>query len=142
MKALIAPLVAGMLVIGGLGAAVAQAPAVGQGTDKKTEKADDKADDLAVHTAVGRVKSVAPDRLVVTGRSRGQGAEWTFVLDAKTRIRKAGKDVAAADLKEGDGVQVRYMKHGGKNVAQTVTARGVPPKSEPKPTDKPAEKKP
>ncbi len=93
-------------------------------------------------TAVGRVKSASPDTLVVLGKSQGKAAEWTFALDTNTKIRKAGKDVTVTDLKEGDAVQVRYMEHGGKRVAQTVRARTTPPRPEAKPIDKPAEKKP
>jgi hypothetical protein len=141
MKAFIGPLVAGLLVMGGLDPAVAQTPAAGPSQDRRMEKSADKDDKTAMQTAVGRVKSVSSGSLVVMGKSKGQGAEWTFVLDAQTRIRKEGKDVTAADLKEGDGVQVRYMEHGGKHIAQTVRARAVPPRSEAKP-DKPADKKP
>lgn len=139
MKRLIAPFVAGALLAGGLGVALAQSTQTAPpASEKKAEKAADKTDKMmAARTAVGRVKSVSADSLVVMGKSKGQGAEWTFVLDAKTKIKKAGKDVTAANLKEGDGVQVRYMEHGGKNVAQTVMARGEPPKqTEAKPADK------
>lgn len=140
MKRLIAPFVAGALLAGGLGVALAQSTQTApSATEKKAEKAADKTDKMtmATQTAVGRVKSVSADSLVVMGKSKGKGAEWTFVLDAKTKIKRAGKDTTAADLKEGDGVQVRYMEHGGKNVAQTVMARGELPKhSEAKPADK------
>jgi len=148
VKEFIGPLVAALLLMGGLDLAEAQTPAAGPSQDRKMEKSADKMeksvdkdDKTAMQTAVGRVKSVSSGSLVVMGKSKGQGAEWTFVLDAQTRIRKEGKDVTAADLKEGDGVQVRYMEQGGKHIAQTVRARAVPPKSEAKP-DKPAEKKP
>ena len=103
---------------------------------RKDDKSADKPEQMAAHTAVGRVKSVGADRLVVAGKSKGQAAEWTFVLDAGTKIRKGGKDITAADLKEGDAVQVRYLDQGGRNVAQTVRARSGPPATSPNPTEK------
>ncbi len=142
MQALIASLVTAILLLAVFGTVGAQNPPAGPSAEMLAEKATEKDDKVAALTAVGRVKSVSPDSLVVRGKSKGQSAEWTFALDAKTKIRKAGKDVTAADLKEGDGVQIRYVDQGGKNVAQTVRARATTPKSEAKPPEKPAEKKP
>jgi hypothetical protein len=135
VKELISPLVVGAFLVVGSGLAMAQAPAVGPSPDTKVEKSTDPDGTMPGLTAVGRVKSVSQDSIVVIGKSQGKGAEWTFALDTKTRIRKAGKDVTVADLKEGDGVQVHYMEHGGKHIAQTVWART-------RPEAKPAEKKP
>lgn len=142
MKELIGPLVAGALLVGGLAHAAAQAPAAAPSSGMKVEKSADRDETTAAQTAVGRVKSASPDTLVVLGKSEGKAAEWTFALDTNTKIRRAGKDVTVTDLKEGDAVQVRYMEHGGKRVAQTVRARTTPPRPEAKPIDKPAEKKP
>jgi Domain of unknown function (DUF5666) len=138
VKALIRPLVLGALLAGGLSLAIAQTPAGQPSPDVKVEKSADRDETVAGQTAVGRVKSVSADTLVVLGKSQGKAAEWTFALDTKTRIRKAGKDITVADLKEGDGVQVRYTEQGGKHVAQTVRARSMPPR----PEANPAEKKP
>jgi hypothetical protein len=92
--------------------------------------------------ALGKVKSVSADTLVVAGKSKGKETEWTFALNANTRIRKGGQDATPAELKEGDGVQVRYSTQEGKNVAAMVLARTeVPRSAEPKPAEKATEKK-
>src|SRR5262245_17680858 len=69
----------------------------GGSESRKNDKGTDKSEQMAAHTAVGRVKSAALDRLVVAGKSKGQDAEWTFVLDAGTKIRRGGQDITAAD---------------------------------------------
>jgi hypothetical protein len=138
VKALIGALVVGALLAVGPDLAIAQTPAAQPSPGVKVEKSADRDETVAGQTAIGRVKSVSADTLVILGKSQGKAAEWTFVLDTKTRIRKEGKDVTLADLKEGDGVQVRYTEQGGKHVAQTVRARSMPPR----PEAKPAEKKP
>jgi hypothetical protein len=116
------------------------APAASAPADKKMEekKADKMGKKMAAKSASGKVKSASADSLVVMGKAKGKEAEWTFALDAKTRIKKGGKDATATDLKEGDAVSVRYMEHDGKNVAQAVMARGEAAK---KAEAKPAEKK-
>ena len=143
-------IVAGLFVLGSVGVGFGQsttapaapaAPAAEKKADKaekmdKTEKKMEKK--MAAKTAVGRVKSASADTLTVAGKSKGKEAEWTFSLDASTKIRKGGKEAAASDLKDGDSVQVRYMEHDGKNVAQTVMARAAMAK---KAEAKPAEKK-
>ena len=60
---------------------------------------------------------------MVGGKAKGKDAEWTFSVDPKTKIRKSGKDITAADLTAGDAVSVRYHEDGGKNVADTVMVR-------------------
>jgi hypothetical protein len=84
---------------------------------------DDKAKKPAALNASGTVKTSAADSLVVAGKVKGKDAEWTFAVDPKTKIRKGGKDVTAAELAAGDAVQVRYHAEGGKNVADAVTVR-------------------
>jgi hypothetical protein len=78
---------------------------------------------MPTKTATGKVKSAAADSIVVEGKEQGKDAEWSFGVDAGTRIKKGGKDATAADIKPGDAVQVRYMEHDGKSIAQTVTVR-------------------
>jgi len=63
--------------------------------------------------------------VVVAGKEKGKDAEWTFALDPKTKVKKGGKDVSAGDLKPGDAVQVRYMDHDGKTVAQSINVRAA-----------------
>src|SRR5262249_56071435 len=95
-------------------------------TDRKTDekKMEDKPSMKKAphHTAVGTVKTAAPDNVVVGGKSKGKDTEWTFALDDKTKIKKGGKDVTAKDLAAGDKVTVRYMDEGGKMTAMSVSA--------------------
>jgi hypothetical protein len=75
-------------------------------------------------TAAGTVKTVSNDSVVVIGKARGKAVEWTFAVDAKTRIQKGGKDVTAGALTPGDQVSVRYTEHAGRTIAQGVTVTG------------------
>jgi hypothetical protein len=90
--------------------------------DKKMEDKSSSMKKAPHHTAVGTVKTAAPDNIVVGGKSKGKDTEWTFALDDKTKIKKAGKDVTAKDLAAGDKVTVRYMDEGGKMTAMSVSA--------------------
>lgn len=145
MKTLGALFVAVLFAFTNAGFAVAQ----GQTTPKAEEKKMDKAGDakagekkMASKNASGSVKSAGPDSVVVAGKEKGKDAEWTFAVDSKTKIKKAGKDVMAGDLKPGDSVQVKYMEHGGKAVAQTITVKGGGmAKTDDKKPAAPAEKK-
>ncbi|MGH7387916.1 MAG: hypothetical protein ACREM3_00435 [Candidatus Rokuibacteriota bacterium] len=135
MKRLLALVVAAAFVTGTAGFAAAQAP-------KDDKKAAEKK--MPSKNASGTVKSAAADSVVVAGKDKGKDAEWTFAVDTKTKIKKGGKDVTAADLKTGDSVAVRYMEHGGKAVAQAINVRaaGTAKKAETKPAEsKPAGKK-
>jgi hypothetical protein len=112
----------------------ADAPAAAKPADKK----------MPVKTANGTVKSASADSIVVSGKDKGKDIEWTFSVNDKTQIKKAGKDVMAKDLAAGDGVNVRYMDHDGKSVASVINARSKPAvaKDTTKPADTtPAEKK-
>jgi hypothetical protein len=92
-------------------------------TDKKMEdKKDSSMKKAPHHTAVGTVKTAGPDNLVVAGKSKGKETEWTFAINDKTKVKKAGKEVMAKDLATGDKVTVRYMDEGGKMTAMTVSA--------------------
>jgi len=53
---------------------------------------------------------------------KGKKDEKTFALDDKTKITKAGKEMASADLKKGIHVTVEYKKDGDKMVAATIKA--------------------
>ena len=123
MKRLVALIVGIAFVTGMTGSALAQAQTT---TTPKEEKKTDKpaaAKKPAVLNANGTVKTAAADSLVVSGKTKGKDAEWAFAVDPKTKIRKGGKDVTAADLAAGDAVHVRYHAEGGKNVADAVTVR-------------------
>jgi hypothetical protein len=92
------------------------APAAAKPAEKK----------MAVKTANGTVKSASADSIVVSGKDKGKDVEWTFTVNDKTQIKKAGKDVVAKDLAAGDGVNVRYMDHEGKSVASAINVRSKP----------------
>jgi hypothetical protein len=99
------------------GLVVAQTPPPAPKADEKTSMKK-----VPHHTAVGMVKTAGPDNIVVAGKTKGKDTEWTFALNDKTKIKKAGKDVTAKDIAPGDKVTVRYMDEGGKMTAMTVSA--------------------
>jgi hypothetical protein len=99
------------------GLVVAQTPPPAPKADEKTSMKK-----VPHHTAVGMVKTAGPDNIVVAGKTKGKDTEWTFALNDKTKIKKAGKDVTAKDIAPGDKVTVRYMDEGGKMTAMTVNA--------------------
>lgn len=139
MKGLLALLVGIAFACGTIGA-VAQAatttdkkPAEGTKADKK--EAGKKAGTKKVS---GTVKSASPDSIVVSGKEKGKDTEWTFAVDDKTKVKKAGKDATAKDLAPGDKVTVSYMDHDGKATAMSVSASAATKKAA---TEKAPEKK-
>jgi hypothetical protein len=74
----------------------------------------------ALKTAVGSVKAASADTIVVAGAVRGKDTEWTFAIDATTKVRKAGRDVTPAEVKPGDPVQVRYLEREGTSIARNI----------------------
>jgi len=127
VKKLIALLMGVAFVAGLSGTALAQSTTTAPKEEKKMEKpaampADKKP---AAHNASGTVKTAAADSIVVASKTKGKDSEWTFSVDPKTKIRKAGKDISAADLAAGDNVSVRYHEDAGKNVADAVTVRAA-----------------
>ena len=137
MKRLFALLVGIAFVAGTVGFAAAGTATTT--TDKKpaADTKMDKKDTSAkkTKTASGTVKSAAPDSIVVAGKDKGKDAEWTFAVDDKTKVKKAGKDTMAKDLAAGDKVTVRYMDHDGKATAMNVNVSGAK-KAETKPAEK------
>ena len=124
MKKLLAVVLAGLFMTGSAGLALSEEQKTG---DKaKTEKAADakevKKSVMKSKSARGTVKTAAADSVVVAGKD---GTEWTFALDDKTSVRKAGKAITGADIKSGDPVDVTYMEHDGKAVALKVTVKGA-----------------
>lgn len=138
MKKVVALFVAVAFAAGTAGLAVAQsttaAPAEKKAEETKKPEAK-KAAKAAAKSAKGTVKSASADSLVVAAKDK----EYTFAVDPSTKVKKAGKDATAADLKEGDSVTVRYSEKDGKTVAQTVTASAA--KAKKAAAEKPAEKK-
>lgn len=123
MKKLIALSVAVVFALGAGGLAAAQEK---KADDKKMEKSDMKTEKKpTTKTANGTVKSASADSIVVTGKIKGKDEEWTFGVDSKTSIKKGGKAIMAGDVKVGDSVQVKYMDHDGKAMAQSVMVKGA-----------------
>jgi hypothetical protein len=126
VKKLITLLVVVTFTAGLASLASAQTQTLPKPEEKKMDKAGEKkAGDkkMTAKNANGAVKSASADSVVVAGKDKGKDAEWTFAVDSKTKIKKGGKDVSAADLKAGDPVHVRYMEHEGKTVAQVITVK-------------------
>ena len=119
MKRALAAIVGVAFVFASAGLVGAQTPPPATKTEDKKDTSMKKAPH---HTAVGTVKTAGADNIVVGGKSKGKDTEWTFALNDKTKIKKAGKDVTAKDLTAGDKVTVRYMDEGGKMTAMTVSA--------------------
>ena len=125
MNRLFALLVGIAFVAGSVGLVAAQTATTA--TDKKpaadtkmSDKKDASAKKASTKTASGTVKSASPDSIVVAGKEKGKDAEWTFAVDDKTKVKKAGKDSMAKDIAPGDRVTVRYMDHDGKATAMNV----------------------
>ena len=117
LKKLVALILSGLFLIGPAGLATAQ--------EKKMD--DKKAAETTPGKAVGKsknangtVKAATPDSLTVAGKDK---KEWTFAVDTKTSIKKAGKAVVATDLKEGDPVYVQFAEADGKLLAKSVTVK-------------------
>ena len=127
MKRVVALIVGVAFAAGMTGVALAQTPTTPKEEKKSTGTTEKPA--AAKSTALsanGTVKTAAADNVVVAGKGKdGKPAEWTFAVDPKTKIRKNGKDITAADLAAGDGVYVRYHDDAGKAVADSVTVRAA-----------------
>jgi Cu/Ag efflux protein CusF len=111
--------------------APAQAPAAAPAPSQKPAEMKPKAAEAhRAKSATGAVKSASADSVVVAGKEKGQAAkdvEWTFAVDSKTAIRKAGKAITASDLKTGDHVNVRYTDQDGKPTAVAIQVRPSAP---------------
>jgi Ni/Co efflux regulator RcnB len=140
VKRLFALLVGIAFVAGTIGVAAAQTATttpdkMPAADTKMSDKKDTSAKKAPTKTATGTVKSASPDSIVVAGKDKGKDAEWTFAVDDKTKVKKAGKDTMAKDLAAGDKVTVRYMDHAGKANAMIVNVSAAK-KAETKPAEK------
>lgn len=68
---------------------------------------------------IGKVDQMAK-AIVVKGKVKKEEKTLTFVVDDKTKIQKAGKDVPFADLKKDMQVSVEYKKEGEKMIATMI----------------------
>ncbi len=128
MKKFLSVLIAVAFVGGLAGSASAQATGTMEkkSDEKKMDKMDKAEKKASTKSANGTVKSASADSIVVAGKEKGKEAEWTFAVDpAKTKIKKGGKDITAADLKAGDSVTVRYAEQDGKATAHMVNVRAA-----------------
>ena len=107
------------LVLGVVGVATAQAPPSGSTAAKKTD-----VQKPASRSVSGTVKSASLETVVVAGRDKGKDAEWTFVVEPTTNIRKGDKSIVAGDLKPGDAVQVRFTEQDGRAMARSILVKG------------------
>jgi hypothetical protein len=124
----------------GIAFVFASAGLVSAQTSAPAKPAEDKKMDKKAphHTAVGTVKTAGADSIVVAGKAKGKDTEWTFALNDKTKIKKAGKDVTGKDLAAGDKVTVRYMDEGGKMTAMAVNVSPGAAKQAAKAKEEPA----
>ena len=91
---------------------------------KPTTDTAREADRSSVGTGsvTGTIKRTMDSGLVVVGRETGKAdREWAFVVDATTRVDRAGQAQGVSDLRQGDPVTVSYTNRDGKIVAQSVT---------------------
>jgi Domain of unknown function (DUF5666) len=129
VKRLLALLVGTAFVAGAIGVAVAQTPTTTEKKPAGDMKMDKSAKKAGTKTAHGTVKSATGDSIVVAGKEKGKETEWTFAVDDKTKVKKAGKEAMAKDLAPGDKVTVRYMDHEGKATAMSVSASSASKKT-------------
>lgn len=94
---------------------------MGQKTEAKhTHSLTASTQEMSAQTVTinGTVKSVTESMLTVVDGEKG---EHTIGLDAKTRVSKGGKVVAAAEIKANDSVVVVANKGEGTLTAVTIT---------------------
>ena len=110
-----------------MGLAAAQAKSEPAAQEKKGAEESKKVAEPTPGKAVGKsknangmVKAATANSLTVVGTDK---KEWTFAVDTKTSIKKAGKAVVATDLKEGDPVHVQFSDADGKLFAKAVTVK-------------------
>ena len=136
LKKLFVLLLSVVFVFGTVGLAAAQ-PGKKMDAEKKMEM-QKKAAAVKATNAVGTIKAASADSVTVVGKDN---KEWSFSVDPTTSIKKAGKAVTAADLKEGDPVHVDFTEADGKMMAKSVTVKGGGTEKKMEKTEKKMEKK-
>lgn len=115
-----------LLVAGATTAGWAQQPAPQAGQPEKpaAEKAAPAKPGVKATRVTGSVKSVSADSLVVEVPQKDKSMkEYTFALDLKAQLSKAGKKIAPGDLQAGDRATVSFREAEGKLVATAVSVR-------------------
>ena len=126
-KKLFVLVLSALFLASSVGLAAAQAKPEPAAQEKKGAEESKKVAEPSPGKAVGKaknangtVKAATVDSLIVVGKDK---KEWTFAVDTKTAIKKAGKVVVATDLKEGDPVHVQFTDAEGKLLAKAVTVK-------------------
>lgn len=126
-KKLFVLVLSALFLASSVGLAAAQAKPEPGAQEKKGAEESKKVAEPTPGKAVGKaknangtVKAATVDSLIVVGKDK---KEWTFAVDTKTAIKKAGKVVVATDLKEGDPVHVQFTDAEGKLLAKAVTVK-------------------
>ena len=99
---------------------VKKEPAVKRPPEKKVEKKTEK-----MVTVAGKVVSAdaVANTVVVSSMKNKKEVDETVVVDAKTKIKKAQKEIAISDIAAGDKVIARCVVVDGKNVAKSITVK-------------------
>jgi len=117
VKKLFVLLLSVVFVFGTVGLAAAAQHEKKMDSEKKMEK---KPAAAKGKSADGTVKAASADSVTVVAKDK---KEWMFSVDPKTSIKKAGKAITAADLKEGDPVHVNFTEADGKMMAKSITVK-------------------
>jgi hypothetical protein len=114
-----------LLVLGALAPAGAQqAPAGAQPEKPAVEKAAPAKPAVKPQRLTGSVKSAAAGSLVLEVTQKDKSTkEYSFALNPKAKLSKAGKAITAEDLQPGDSATVSFTEADGKLVANAVTVR-------------------
>jgi cytoskeletal protein RodZ len=122
-KGILAVAVGVSLVLGILGLASAQqAPPAKQPEKPTAEKAAPAK--APAKRVTGSVKSASEESLILEVVQKDKSTkEYTFALDPKAKLSRAGKAITVKDLKQGDSLTVSFTETNGKLVANTVSVR-------------------
>jgi len=125
MKRIPTALLSGIFVLGVVSSGWAQqAPAPGQ-----PEKAAPAQPATKVKRLTGSVKSASEENLVLEVTQKDKSTkEYTFALDPKAKLSRAGKAIVVKDVHSGDSATVSFTESEGKLVAKAVTVRAKPEK--------------
>ncbi len=123
LKRVVAVTITGLFVLGAMGSGWAQqAPPAGQPEKPAVEKPAPAKSAARPQRLTGSVKSVSEGSLVLEVMQKDKRAkEYTFSLDPKAKLAKAGKAITTKDLQPGESVTVSFTETDGKLVAKAVT---------------------
>ena len=130
MKRIPTALLSGIFVLGVVSSGWAQqAPAPGQPEKPAAEKAAPAQPATKVKRLTGSVKSASEENLVLEVTQKDKSTkEYTFALDPKAKLSRAGKAIVVKDVHSGDSATVSFTESEGKLVAKAVTVRAKPTK--------------